>query len=161
PSTFRHLRPVSTSSSSSPIGSPALKRILTLSDLVVYGIIVIQVVAPIPIFGLIERRSNGHSVVTVLAAMLVMLITALTYGRMASLYPSAGSAYTYVSRAIHPHLGFLVGSAMFLDYSMILVISALIPALAIQRLIPAFPLMGLTFLISLSMTALNLRGIRM
>lgn len=45
-----------------------------------------------------------------------MLITAVSYGRMAALYPTAGSAYTYVGCALNPHLGFLAGRAMILDY---------------------------------------------
>jgi len=119
-----------------------------------------QVVAPVPIFGLLEQRSNNHSVLAVLLAMLPMLITAVSYGRMASLYPLAGSAYTYVGRSLNPHLGFLIGWSMFLDYLMIPLISAVIPALAIQRLCPGIPFWLLTLLIILVMTGLNLRGIR-
>jgi amino acid transporter len=137
-----------------------LKRVLTLRDLLVYGMMIMQVVAPIPIFGLLEQRSNNHSVTTVLIAMVVMGITAISYGRMARLYPSAGSAYTYVGRALSPHLGFLAGWSMFLDYLIIPLISAIIPALAIQRLFPSAPFPLLTFLIVAGMTTLNLRGIR-
>jgi putrescine importer len=137
-----------------------LKRVLSLRDLLVYGMMIMQVVAPIPIFGLLEQRSNNHAVTTILVAMLAMVITAISYGRMARLYPMAGSAYTYVGRALNPHLGFLAGWSMFLDYLVIPLISAIIPALAIQRLIPAAPLPLLTFLVLSGMTALNLRGIR-
>ena len=137
-----------------------LKRVLNLRDLLIYGMIIMQVVAPVPIFGLLEQRSNNHAVTTVLIAMLAMIITAISYGRMAILYPMAGSAYTYVGRALSPHLGFLAGWSMFLDYLVIPLISAIIPALAIQRLIPAAPLPLLTFLIVAGMTGLNLRGIR-
>jgi amino acid transporter len=35
---------------------------------------------------------------------------------MAALFPSAGSAYTYVGRGLNTHLGFLAGWAMVLDY---------------------------------------------
>jgi amino acid transporter len=35
---------------------------------------------------------------------------------MANAYPSAGSAYTYVSREIHPALGYFVGWGMIFDY---------------------------------------------
>ena len=48
--------------------------------------------------------------------MLAMMVTAFSYGRMASVYPAAGSAYTYVGRTISPHVGFLIGWAMLLDY---------------------------------------------
>ncbi len=137
-----------------------LKRVLNLRDLLVYGMVIMQVVAPVPIFGLLEQRSNNHAVTTVILAMVAMMITAVSYGRMAILYPMAGSAYTYVGRALNPHLGFLAGWSMFLDYLMIPLISAIIPALAIQRLLPSVPFPVLTFIIVAAMTVLNLRGIR-
>lgn len=137
-----------------------LKRVLTLPDLLVYGMMIMQVVAPVPIFGLLEQRSNNHAVSTILIAMLVMAVTAVSYGRMARLYPMAGSAYTYVGRALNPHIGSLAGWSMFLDYLVIPLISGIIPALAIQRLIPSAPLPLLTFLVIAGMTVLNLRGIR-
>jgi putrescine importer len=139
---------------------PRLKRVLSLRDLLVYGMIIMQVAAPVPIFGLLEKRSDGHAVTTVLIAMVAMMITAVSYGRMARLYPMAGSAYTYVARSINPHLGFLTGWSMFLDYLIIPLISAIIPALAIQRLLPWVPFPVLTFLIVTAMTVLNLCGIR-
>jgi putrescine importer len=146
--------------------APRLQRVLGLWDLVVYGMIIIQVVAPIPIFGLVQQRSNGHAVTTILAAMVAMMLTAISYGRMASLYPMAGSAYTYVARSINPHLGFVTGWAMFLDYLIIPLMSTIIPALAIQQLIshlpwmPRIPFAALALVIALLMTMLNLRGIR-
>ena len=139
---------------------PRLKRVLTFWDLLIYGMIIMQVVAPIPIFGLLQQRSNDHEVLTVLVAVIPMTFTAISYGRMASLYPMAGSAYTYVGRSISPHLGFLIGWSMLLDYLMIPLISAVIPALAIQRLLPQVPLPVLTFTILLLMTGLNLLGTR-
>jgi len=39
--------------------------------------------------------------------MLAMLFTAISYGRMARAYPSAGSAFTYVGQEIHPALGYV------------------------------------------------------
>jgi len=107
--------------------APRLQRVLGLWDLIVYGMVIIQVVAPIPIFGLVQQRSNGHAVTTILAAMVAMMLTAVSYGRMASLYPMAGSAYTYVARGINPHLGFMTGWAMFLDYLIIPLMSTIIP----------------------------------
>jgi amino acid transporter len=140
--------------------APRLKLVLSLSHLLVYGMIIMQVAAPVPIFGLLEKRSDGHAVTTVLIAMVAMMITAISYGRMAILYPMAGSAYTYVARSINPHLGFLTGWSMFLDYLIIPLISAIIPALAIQRLLPWVPFPALTLLIVTGMTVLNLYGIR-
>ncbi len=93
-----------------------LKKVLTLWDLIFYGMVLIQPTAPIPLFGIAQQLSNGHTVATIFIAMFAMIITAVSYGRMAHVYPSAGSAYTYVGRTINPLLGFLVGWAMLLDY---------------------------------------------
>jgi putrescine importer len=141
-------------------GAPHLKRVLGFWDLVIYGMIIVQVVAPVPIAGLLEQRSNGHAVTVVLLALFGMMLTAVSYGRMAVVYPMAGSAYSYVARSINPHLGFFAGWAMFLDYLLIPLISAMIPALAIQRLLPQIPFAVLTFLVVLGMTVLNLRGMQ-
>jgi putrescine importer len=64
-----------------------------------------------------------------------MMLTAVSYGRMAGLYPAAGSAYTYVGRGLNPHLGFVAGWAMFLDYLVIPVVSVVYGALSNQRIV--------------------------
>jgi putrescine importer len=84
--------------------NPGLKRVLGLSSLVLYGIIVVQPTAPMPLFGTAVSLGHGHMATTILIGMVAMLFTAISYGRMANAYPSAGSAYTYVSREIHPSL---------------------------------------------------------
>src|SRR5581483_9330803 len=73
--------------------APQLKRSLTLWDLILYGVIVIQPVAPMSVFGVLSNRGHGHVVTTILIAMVAMLFTAISYGRMARAYPSAGSAF--------------------------------------------------------------------
>ena len=44
--------------------------------------------------------------------MVAMLFTAISYGRMARAYPSAGSAFTYVGQEIHPIPGYVTGWSM-------------------------------------------------
>jgi putrescine importer len=61
--------------------------------------------------------------------MVAMMLTAFSYGRMAALYPSAGSAYTYVGRGLNLHLGFLAGWAMLLDYLLVPLICTVYGAL--------------------------------
>ena len=73
-----------------------LSRTLRLHDLVIMGIILVQPTAPMPLFGVVQTEAKGHVVTAVLIAMVAMLFTAISYGRMARAYPSAGSAYTYV-----------------------------------------------------------------
>src|SRR5436190_9732966 len=107
---------MSTVAIESPPAAGTLKRTLKLSDLILYGIVVIQPVAPMSSFGVLSNRGKGHVVTTILIAMVAMLLTALSYGRMARVYPSAGSAFTYVGKEIHPALGYVTGWSMVMDY---------------------------------------------
>ena len=95
---------------------PKLKRVLGLWDLVYYGVILTSPIAVVPMFGEAQVLSHGHAVITLLAAMVAMTATAVSFGRMATVYPSAGSVYTYASRGFNPTFGFVVGWAMFLEF---------------------------------------------
>lgn len=138
----------------------SLRRVLTLKDLVFYGVVLITPIAPVGIFGVAGKMSRGHVATTVVIAMVAMLLTAWSYGRMAAMYPSAGSAYTYVGRGLHPHLGFLAGWAMFLDYLIIPIINVIYLALTLGRVFPSVPYPAWALLAAVGITALNLRGIR-
>src|ERR1017187_535017 len=105
-----------TTSAVSVSSAPRLRRTLTLWDLILYGIIVIQPTAPMPAYGVFSNAGQGHVVTSILIAMIAMVFTAMSYGRMARVYPSAGSAYTYVGRALHPALGYVTGWSMTMDY---------------------------------------------
>src|SRR5260221_14574817 len=93
-----------------------LRRSLTLWDLILYGMIVLQPVAPMSAFGALNDRGRGHVVTAVLIAMVAMMATAVSYGRMAQVYPSAGSAFTYVAREIHPAAGYVNRLRMVMVY---------------------------------------------
>ena len=97
-------------------GQPRLRRALSLWNLIFIGMVIIQPTAPMGIYGVISNTAHGHVVTTILIAMVAMLFTAISYGRMARVYPSAGSAYTYVGREIHPALGYVTGWGMVMDY---------------------------------------------
>jgi len=143
---------------SSPSG-PGLKRVLGLSSLVLYGIILIQPTAPMPLFGAAASLARGHVVTTILIGMFAMLFTAISYGRMANVYPSAGSAYTYVSREIHPSLGYFVGWGMIFDYIMNPIICVIWISKAAINLIPEIPFGVYAVAFTCLFTAMNLRGI--
>ena len=137
-----------------------LHRVLSLRDLVLYGIVAVTPSAPATVFGLAEVKSHGHVVLTILAAMVAMVLTAISYGRMAALYPSAGSAYSYVSRGIHPYVGFFAGWAMLLDYVFIPLFCVIYGTLALQRALPGMPYALGALLFAGGITFVNLRGIR-
>jgi putrescine importer len=148
---------------SNPVNSTGtgtgLKRVLGLWALVLYGIILIQPTAPMPLFGASASIAHGHVVTTILIGMVAMLFTAISYGRMANAYPSAGSAYTYVSREIHPSLGYLVGWGMIFDYVMNPIICVIWISKAAMNFLPEIPFAAFAILFTLLFTGMNLRGI--
>lgn len=141
-------------------GPSELKRVLGLWDLVFYGIVLIQPIAAVGLFGIAQQLSRGHMVTTVLIAMCAMMLTAVSYGRMAAVYPSAGSAYTFVSRGLNVHLGFLAGWAMVLDYLILPIVSTVYAALTLTRIVPHVPFAVWVLLLISFTTWLNLRGMR-
>jgi hypothetical protein len=73
-----------------------IRRVLTRGDLILFGLVILSFTAVYPIYGIIQRISHGQAALSYIVAMVAMLFTAASYGRMASVYPSAGSTYTYV-----------------------------------------------------------------
>src|SRR5271163_1315337 len=146
-------------------GVPRLRRTLTLWDLIFYGIVLIQPIAPVPLYGVAQKLSDGHFVTIILIALFAMLITAVSYGRMGTLYPTAGSAYTYVGKGLNPHLGFLAGWAMILDYLLQPLINTVWISTALHERsayfhIPQIPFVIWALIITGIMTALNLAGVK-
>jgi putrescine importer len=140
---------------------PRLRRTLTLWDLIFYGIVLIQPIAPVPLYGVAQKLSDGHFVTIILIALFAMLITAVSYGRMGALYPTAGSAYTYVGKGLNPHLGFLAGWAMILDYLLQPLINTVWISTALHaRYVPQVPFVVWALLIAGIMTVLNLIGVK-
>ena len=137
-----------------------LKRVLSLSDLIIYGIILIQPVAALPLFGHANNISKGHAVTTILAAMVAMVFTAISYGHMANKYPSAGSAYTYVGKGIHPYIGFIAGWSMFMDYMFIPILCVIFTSIAANHLMPYLPYTFWVLFFACGFTFLNLKGIK-
>ncbi len=138
---------------------PGLKRVLGLSSLVLYGIILIQPTAPMPLFGAAATLAKGHVVTTIIIGMIGMMFTAISYGRMANVYPSAGSAYAYVSREIHPSLGYFIGWGMIFDYIMNPIICVIWISKAAMNMIPEIPFPVYAVAFTLLFTGMNLRGI--
>ena len=149
----------STAASATP-AQPHLKRVLSLWDLIYYGIILTSPIAAVPLFGEAQVLSHGHAVTTLLLAMVAMSVTAVSFGRMASVYPSAGSVYTYISRGLNPNLGFIVGWAMFLEYLFQPIQNALYAVLTVQRLMPRVPFPALAAIAIGLITIVTVQGIK-
>src|SRR5437660_9242643 len=140
--------------------APRLRRTLTLWDLILYGVIVIQPVAPMSSFGALSDRGHGHVVTAILIAMVGMLLTGISYGRMARAYPSAGSAFTYVAQEIHPAAGYVTGWSMVMDYMLNPLICTIWCAQQAHDFAPGLPVWGWQIFFAGIFTLLNVRGVK-
>jgi putrescine importer len=140
--------------------APQLRRSLKLWHLIVYGIIIVQPTAPMGIYGVVSNVARGHVVTTILIAMVAMLFTAISYGRMARVYPSAGSAYTYVGNELNRVAGYVVGWSMLMDYLLNPIICAIWCSAAARNILPTVPYAAWAVAFVLLFTLLNLRGVQ-
>ena len=83
-----------------------LKRVLTRKDLIIYGIAFMTPIAPAYIYGYATMTTGGTLAFAYVIAMVAMLFTAMSYGKMANAFPVAGSTYSYTEKGINPYLGF-------------------------------------------------------
>src|SRR5882757_526568 len=148
------------SSSETTIRAPRLRRSLTLWDLILYGVIVIQPVAPMSVFGVLSDRGRGHVVTTLLIALVAMLFTAISYGKMARAYPSAGSAFTYVGQEINPALGYVTGWSMVMDYMLNPMICIIWISQQAHVFAPGVSYGAWAVFFALVFTALNVQGVK-
>ncbi len=148
------------STANPPANAPRLRRTLTLWDLILYGIVVIQPVAPMSSFGVLSERGRGHVVTTILIAMVAMLFTAMSYGRMARAYPSAGSAFTYVGQEINPAFGYVTGWSMVMDYMLNPIICTIWCSQQAHVFAPGVPYAVWAVFFALVFTGLNVQGVK-
>lgn len=136
-----------------------LKRTLRFRDLVLFGIILIQPTAPMPSFGVIYKEAHGHVVTAILLAMVAMLFTSISYGRMARVYPHGGSAFLYVGKEIHPSLGYITGWCLVMDYVLNPLICTIWCSRAVINFLPGVPYPVLAIFFAIFFTALNCNGV--
>jgi amino acid transporter len=136
-----------------------LKRSLRFWDLVLYGIILIQPTAPMPVFGVLYDKSNGHVTATILLALVAMLFTAISYGRMARVYPHGGSAFLYVGKEIHSSLGYITGWCLVMDYIINPLICTIWCSSAAMNFLPHVPYIAWAAFFAILFTTLNCNGI--
>src|SRR2546422_5786623 len=140
--------------------SPQFTRVLTLGELVLFGITFVGPTAPFPVFGIVSSISRGHMALAYLIAMAAMLLTALSYARMAEAFPVAGSAYSYARQTLHPLAGFLTGWLMLLDYSLIPLMSVIYGALTATRFVPEVPYGVWLVIFGVAITLMNWFGLK-
>jgi putrescine importer len=139
---------------------PSLTRALKLPSLVLFGLAYLTPLIVLAIFGVIAETTGGASPSAYLVAMVAMLFTAQSYGRMAVAYPVAGSAYTYIRRSIDSRIGFLAGWAVLLDYLFLPMVIWLIGGSYLTAQFPDIPI-GVWIVAFIAITTLlNVVGVK-
>ncbi|MGI9123309.1 MAG: APC family permease, partial [Mycobacterium sp.] len=110
----------------SSTGTTQLARTLGLWAIVGLGLGYMTPTVVFDTFGIVSGETGSVVPAAYMLALVVMVFTAVSYGRMTQVFPSAGSAYTYTSETISPNLGFLIGWAALLDYLLLPLVNALI-----------------------------------
>lgn len=116
--------------------------------------------APMTFFGILTQRGNGHASTAILLAMFAMMLTAISYGRLALVHPSAGSAFTYVGTEINPAVGFVTGWSMVLDYIVNPMLNVIFCSQQMHVMFPAGAYWAWTFFFAALFTGLNIQGIK-
>ena len=137
-----------------------LNRVLGLPAVCLFGFAYLAPCTIFSYFGLINGSTHGMIALSYIIATAAMFFTALSYRQMVMAYPIAGSVYNYVSRTMHPNLGFLAGWAILLDYILLPMINYIIASAYIPILLPGIPVwLDMIILITI-VTVINLVGVR-
>jgi amino acid transporter len=137
-----------------------LTRTLGLRSLVLLGLAYMTPIIVLGIFGIVAEITAGASASAYLVALVAMIFTASSYGRLSAAYPVAGSAYTYVGKTIDSRVGFLVGWAVLLDYIFLPMVIWLIGASYLNAQFPTVPNFVWVLGFIAITTVLNVLGIK-
>jgi amino acid transporter len=116
-----------------------LKRSLSFTDLLVYGLVFMVPIAPFGIFGSVFQASGGMIALAYAVGGLAMAFTAASYSQMSRAFPMAGSVYTYAGRGIAQPVGFIAGWMILLDYVLVPGLLYLIAGVAMNAIVSSIP----------------------
>ena len=137
------------------IEKTTLKRSLGVWAIVALGLGYMTPTVVFDTFGIVSKLTDGVVPMAYLVALLVMVLTAISYGKMVQVFPVAGSAYTYTRETMGSHLGFLVGWTSLLDYLLLPLVNALIIRIYMESLFPNVPVWIWVFAYVIVVTAIN------
>ena len=140
-------------------GKQQLKRVLTVPDMIVYGLIFMVPIAPMGIYGGVFSDSGGMPALVYLVGTLAMVFTALSYSMLIREWPVAGSVYAYTSRGLGKGIGFVTGWTLLLDYLLIPVLMYVVASTALSGLVPEIPPWAFAVVFVVANTFVNVRGI--
>ncbi|WP_026573685.1 APC family permease [Bacillus sp. UNC438CL73TsuS30] len=140
--------------------TPTLKRSLSLKYVVFFGLTFMAPTTLYSTYGVAVTSTKGMIPTAYAIALVVMLFTAYSYAQLVKAFPNAGAAYTFTQKSISPHLGFIVGWTIILDYVFSPMISSLFNAIALHAMFPSVPMFVWIILFIVIITTVNILGIK-
>ncbi|OIK16865.1 Putrescine importer PuuP [Bacillus sp. MUM 116] len=140
--------------------SPTLKRSLSLTHVVFFGLAFMAPKTFFATYGVAVQSTNGMIPTAYAIALVVMLFTAYSYAQLVKAFPNAGAAYTFAQKSISPHIGFIVGWTIIIDYMFSPMISSLILGISLKAYFPAVPRFVWIILFVAIVTIVNILGIK-
>lgn len=135
-----------------------LQRNLALWHIIIIGLAYIQPMTVFDTFGLVSQASEQHVPTSYIIALFAILLTSISYGSMIRRYPSAGSAYTYAQKSIHPNVGFMVGWSSWLDYLLSPLVNIILAVIYLEALFPEINKWVWVVILTAFMTWINVHG---
>lgn len=132
---------------------------LSLLSVIAFGVAYMSPGIVLSIFGVIAVTGGGAAPSAFALATGAMLLTALSYAKMAKAFPTSGSAYVYARRTLDSRLGFLVGWAILLDYLFLPTVAWLFQSFYLAAQFPAIPVWAWLILNAGLTTFINIMGI--
>jgi amino acid transporter len=114
----------------------ALRRTLSLFDLLVYGAAYITPFGVLQSLGFVWQESRGLMVLAYVLGTVCMYFTAKSYAMMTETVANAGSVYGFARHALGPFVGFVAGWMILLDYLLIPSYVYVVMAVALGSLMP-------------------------
>ncbi|TDK64092.1 APC family permease [Bacillus salipaludis] len=137
-----------------------MDRTLTLIPVVLFGFSFMGLTTAFTTYGIAAEVSHGIVPGAMIVALMVMMFTAYSYGKMSIAFPSSGSAYVYAQKSISPHVGFIVGWAILMDYLFLPMVNYLAFGIFFSAAFPAIPnyvwILGMLIIV----TFINIKGLK-
>lgn len=143
-----------------PEQTTELKRTLTLPLLIMFGLAYLAPTVVFNYYGIFETATGGMYTLSLIITACIMCFTAYSYTQMVKVYPSAGSAYTYVHKSVQPHVGFMTGWVMLVDYLLLPMICYLLIGVYVNSFFPAIPVWLIVIVVALLGMEINIIGMK-
>lgn len=115
------------------------KKVLGVGSLVMFGLAYMAPTVVFNYYGNITVVASGMYPLCMLLTAIAMFFTAFSYASMTKAFPSSGSAYVYAQKSLNPHVGFLTGWVMLLDYVLMPMVCFLCVAVYMEAYVPGVP----------------------